>query len=101
MLNTKQNVLRNFWYATVAVEALGDGPKPFKLLGRDKRIANLDSFSFDPSSSGIDHLTDQFVDTSADDLIAVELLGSKIRRSRAPRIGDREIQQISISLVMR
>ena len=35
MLNTRQKVLRDFWYATVPVESLKDGPKPFRLLGQD------------------------------------------------------------------
>ena len=34
MLNTRQKVLRNFWYATCPIEALKDGPKPFRLLGQ-------------------------------------------------------------------
>jgi phenylpropionate dioxygenase-like ring-hydroxylating dioxygenase large terminal subunit len=33
MLNTRQKVLRNFWYATLARDRLKDGPKPFRLLG--------------------------------------------------------------------
>ena len=33
MLSTKQPVLRRFWYATVPIEHLKDGPKPFTLLG--------------------------------------------------------------------
>lgn len=33
MLVTQQNVLRRFWYATLPVSALADGPKPFTLLG--------------------------------------------------------------------
>ncbi len=33
MLNTKQPVLRRFWYAVVPVSHLLDGPKPFTLLG--------------------------------------------------------------------
>ena len=34
MLNTKQPVLRRFWYATDADrESLKDGPQPFTLLG--------------------------------------------------------------------
>lgn len=33
MLVTRQKVLRRFWYSTVPVGALGDGPKPFTLLG--------------------------------------------------------------------
>src|SRR5271157_5224428 len=32
MLNTRQQVLRNFWYATRPLEALNGGPKPFRLL---------------------------------------------------------------------
>jgi phenylpropionate dioxygenase-like ring-hydroxylating dioxygenase large terminal subunit len=35
MLNTKQPVLRRFWYATVPLAALRDGPKPFTLLGEN------------------------------------------------------------------
>ena len=35
MLNTRQKVLRNFWYATLPTAALKDGPKPFRLLGED------------------------------------------------------------------
>ena len=35
MLTTKQKVLRKFWYATVPVDRLHDGPKPFRLLGED------------------------------------------------------------------
>ncbi len=35
MLITKQNVLRRFWYAVIAMEDLKDGPKPFRLLGED------------------------------------------------------------------
>jgi len=35
MLTTKQNVLRRFWYAVMALEDLKDGPKPFRLLGED------------------------------------------------------------------
>jgi phenylpropionate dioxygenase-like ring-hydroxylating dioxygenase large terminal subunit len=33
MLVTKQKVLRRFWYATVRLDSLDDGPKPFTLLG--------------------------------------------------------------------
>ena len=33
MLSTRQAVLRKFWYATVPLESLRDGPKPFTLLG--------------------------------------------------------------------
>lgn len=32
---TLQKTLRKFWYATVRVDALADGPKPFRLLGED------------------------------------------------------------------
>ncbi|MDH7798758.1 MULTISPECIES: aromatic ring-hydroxylating dioxygenase subunit alpha [unclassified Beijerinckia] len=42
MLVTKQNVFRKFWYATVAVESLKDGPKPFVLLG-EKLVIFLDA----------------------------------------------------------
>ena len=35
MLTTKQNVLRRFWYAVIALDDLKDGPKPFRLLGED------------------------------------------------------------------
>jgi phenylpropionate dioxygenase-like ring-hydroxylating dioxygenase large terminal subunit len=35
MLNTRQKVLRNFWYATLPIDALTDGPKAFRLLGED------------------------------------------------------------------
>jgi len=35
MLTTRQKVLRNFWYATLALDKLADGPKPFRLLGED------------------------------------------------------------------
>jgi hypothetical protein len=35
MLCTKQKVLRRFWYATVPVDTLADGPKPFP--GREHR----------------------------------------------------------------
>ncbi|HME84956.1 MAG TPA: Rieske 2Fe-2S domain-containing protein [Roseiarcus sp.] len=34
MLNTRQKVLRNFWYATLPLDRLKDGPKPFRLLGQ-------------------------------------------------------------------
>jgi phenylpropionate dioxygenase-like ring-hydroxylating dioxygenase large terminal subunit len=33
MLSTRQKVLRRFWYATVPLDMLNDGPKPFTLLG--------------------------------------------------------------------
>lgn len=36
MLVTKQNVFRKFWYATLPVESLKNGPKPFVLL--DEKI---------------------------------------------------------------
>jgi phenylpropionate dioxygenase-like ring-hydroxylating dioxygenase large terminal subunit len=35
MLATKQKVLRRFWYATVPLAHLKDGPKPFTLLGEN------------------------------------------------------------------
>ena len=35
MLNTRQPVLRNFWYAAMPVAKLDDGPKPFRILGQD------------------------------------------------------------------
>ena len=41
MLCTKQKVLRRFWYATVPVAKLDDGPKPFTLLG-EKIVMFLD-----------------------------------------------------------
>jgi len=43
MLNTKQKVLRKFWYATLPVDDLKDGPKPFKLLGQNI-VVFLDEF---------------------------------------------------------
>jgi len=33
MLSTQQKVLRRFWYSTVPLASLADGPKPFTLLG--------------------------------------------------------------------
>jgi phenylpropionate dioxygenase-like ring-hydroxylating dioxygenase large terminal subunit len=33
MLQTRQNVLRRFWYSTMPTQMLADGPKPFTLLG--------------------------------------------------------------------
>jgi phenylpropionate dioxygenase-like ring-hydroxylating dioxygenase large terminal subunit len=33
MLVTRQKVLRRFWYPVIPVAALGEGPKPFTLLG--------------------------------------------------------------------
>jgi phenylpropionate dioxygenase-like ring-hydroxylating dioxygenase large terminal subunit len=35
MLTTKQATLRRFWYATVPLSSLADGPKPFRLMGED------------------------------------------------------------------
>ncbi len=35
MLTSKQKVLRRFWYATMKLDDLQDGPKPFKLLGEN------------------------------------------------------------------
>jgi phenylpropionate dioxygenase-like ring-hydroxylating dioxygenase large terminal subunit len=35
MLCTKQEVLRRFWYATLPVRQLEDGPKPFTLMGEN------------------------------------------------------------------
>ena len=35
MLVTKQKVLRRFWYATLPLDRLRDGPKPFTLLGEN------------------------------------------------------------------
>ena len=35
MLCTKQKVLRRFWYATMPVDKLAGGPKPFTLLGEN------------------------------------------------------------------
>lgn len=35
MLTTKQKTLRKFWYATVLLEDLKSGPKPFRLMGED------------------------------------------------------------------
>jgi phenylpropionate dioxygenase-like ring-hydroxylating dioxygenase large terminal subunit len=42
MLNTKQKVLRRFWYAVMPVDHLSDGPKPFTLLG-EKIVLFLDA----------------------------------------------------------
>jgi phenylpropionate dioxygenase-like ring-hydroxylating dioxygenase large terminal subunit len=42
MLSTKQKVLRRFWYATMPVEKLRDGPQPFTLLG-EKIVLFLDA----------------------------------------------------------
>ena len=35
MLATRQPVLRNFWYATLPLAKLDEGPKPFRILGQD------------------------------------------------------------------
>jgi len=35
VLTTKQTVLRKFWYATVRLSDLADGPRAFKLMGTD------------------------------------------------------------------
>jgi phenylpropionate dioxygenase-like ring-hydroxylating dioxygenase large terminal subunit len=35
MLTTRQKTLRRFWYATLPLHDLADGPKPFKLMGED------------------------------------------------------------------
>ena len=35
MLNTRQKVLRDFWYATAPMVSLKEGPKPFTLLGQE------------------------------------------------------------------
>lgn len=42
MLVTRQPVLRRFWYATLPVSRLADGPQPFTLLG-EKLVLWLDS----------------------------------------------------------
>lgn len=42
MLNTRQKVLRKFWYAIMPVDHLKDGPKPFTLLG-EKIVVFLDA----------------------------------------------------------
>jgi phenylpropionate dioxygenase-like ring-hydroxylating dioxygenase large terminal subunit len=41
MLMTKQKTLRRYWYATLKLEELKDGPKPFTLLG-EKIVLFLD-----------------------------------------------------------
>ena len=43
MLNTQQKVLRKFWYATLPLDDLKDGPKAFKLLGQNI-VVFLDEF---------------------------------------------------------
>src|SRR5271165_3035277 len=35
MLNTRQPVLRNFWYAALPAAELDEGPKPLRILGQD------------------------------------------------------------------
>jgi phenylpropionate dioxygenase-like ring-hydroxylating dioxygenase large terminal subunit len=35
MLTTQQKTLRRFWYATMPVSYLADGPKPFRLMNED------------------------------------------------------------------
>ena len=35
MLTTRQKTLRRFWYATVKIEDLKSGPRPFRLMGED------------------------------------------------------------------
>lgn len=35
MLTSRQKALRRFWYATIRIEDLKGGPKPFKLLGEN------------------------------------------------------------------
>lgn len=35
MLTTRQKTLRRFWYATVRLDDLKSGPKPFRLMGED------------------------------------------------------------------
>ncbi|MGA7326559.1 MAG: aromatic ring-hydroxylating dioxygenase subunit alpha [Rhodomicrobium sp.] len=42
MLNTRQKVLRRFWYATIRIDHLAGGPKPFTLLG-EKIVLFLDA----------------------------------------------------------
>lgn len=42
MLNTKQKVLRRFWYAVMRADRLRDGPKPFVLLG-ERLVLFLDA----------------------------------------------------------
>ena len=42
MLNTRQKVLRKFWYAIMPVDHLKNGPKPFTLLG-EKIVLFLDA----------------------------------------------------------
>jgi len=42
MLTTQQKVFRNFWYATLRLEDLKDGPKSFTLLG-EKIVIWLDA----------------------------------------------------------
>ncbi|MFT3965204.1 MAG: aromatic ring-hydroxylating dioxygenase subunit alpha [Sphingobium sp.] len=35
MLTSKQPVLRNFWYATIPLDHLANGPAPFRIMGED------------------------------------------------------------------
>src|ERR1700689_2577922 len=35
MLTTRQKTLRRFWYATMPVSHLTEGPKPFRLMNED------------------------------------------------------------------
>ncbi|MEB3338836.1 MAG: Rieske 2Fe-2S domain-containing protein, partial [Leptolyngbyaceae bacterium] len=42
MLVTKQPVFRRFWYPVIPVADLGEGPKPFELLG-EKIVLWLDA----------------------------------------------------------
>ena len=35
MLTTQQKTLRQFWYATMPVSYLAEGPKPFRLMNED------------------------------------------------------------------
>ncbi len=35
MLTSKQAVFRDYWYATLPLDELADGPKPFRILGED------------------------------------------------------------------
>jgi len=35
MLTTQQKTLRKFWYATMPLSHLADGPRPFRLMNED------------------------------------------------------------------
>jgi hypothetical protein len=35
MLTTQQKTLRRFWYATMPIGHLAEGPKPFRLMNED------------------------------------------------------------------